>query len=85
MGEIDALVGTENVGDKVKGKQSHGTKSQAIKSQVNKKVKFLYRAVSNPQDCSKRFTPSLTDLFTQTPPQLLWELIELIQYTQLYE
>ena len=53
MGEIDALFGAENVGDKVTGKQSHGKKSQVIMSQVNKKGKFLYSAVSNPQDFFK--------------------------------
>ena len=39
------------------------------------KGKFTYRAVFNPQDCSKCFTLySLADLVTQqTPPQLLWE------------
>ena len=36
------------------------------------KRKFLYSTVSNPQNCSKHFT-SLTDLFNQTPSQLLWE------------
>ena len=36
--------------------------------------KFLYSAVSSPQDRSKRFNfTSLTDLFTQTPSRLLWE------------
>ena len=34
---------------------------------------FLYSVVSSPQDrCSLHFT-SMTDLFTQTPFQLLWE------------
>ena len=36
------------------------------------KGKFLCSAVSNPQDCSKRFTLySLADLFNQTPSQLI--------------
>ena len=39
---------------------------------VKGKAKFVYSAVANPQDCSKRFT-SLADLFNQTPSQLLWE------------
>ena len=38
------------------------------------KGKVLYSAVSNLQDCSKRFTLYfLTDLFNQTASQLLWE------------
>ena len=38
------------------------------------KGEFLYSAVSNPQDYSKRFTLySLADLFNQTPSRLLWE------------
>ena len=36
------------------------------------KGKFLYRAVSSPQNRSMRFT-SLTDQFTQTQSRLLWE------------
>ena len=39
-----------------------------------KKGKFLYSAVSKPQDCSKCFTLySLADLFYQKPSRLLWE------------
>ena len=42
----------------------------------NKKSKFFYSAVSNPQDRSKYFTlytcTSLADLFTQTLSRLLW-------------
>ena len=39
-----------------------------------RKGEFLYSAVSSPQDCSKPFTLySLTDLFNQTPSQLLCE------------
>ena len=38
------------------------------------KAKFLYSAVSSPQDRSKRFTLYFpADLFTQTPSRLLWE------------
>ena len=38
------------------------------------KCKFLYNAVSSPQDCSKHFTLySLADLYNQTPYRLLWE------------
>ena len=44
-------------------------------------LKFLYSAVSNPQDCSKHFT-SLTDLFNQTPSQLLWEASSHICYNE---
>ena len=45
-----------------------------IRNTVHMSGKFLYSAVSSPQDCSKRldFT-SLADLFNQTPSQLLWE------------
>ena len=36
---------------------------------------FSYCAVSSSQDCSEHFTlHSLTDLFSQTPSQLLWEV-----------
>ena len=38
-----------------------------------KKGKFLYSAVSNPQDCSKRFTLYFPDRPFQTPSKLLWE------------
>ena len=38
------------------------------------KGKFLYSAISNSQDCSKRFTlSSLAHLFNQTPSQPLWK------------
>ena len=38
------------------------------------KGKFLYSAVSSPQDWSRHFTLcSLADLFNWTPTQLLWE------------
>ena len=33
---------------------------------------FIYSAVANPQDCSKRFI-SLADQFNQTPSQRFWE------------
>ena len=37
------------------------------------KGKFLYSAVANPQDFSKRFTLySLADLFNQTPYRIIW-------------
>ena len=43
-------------------------------SKVKSKRKFLYIAVSRPQDCSKHFTLySLADLFNRTPSQLLRE------------
>ena len=46
-----------------------------VRARVNvKKSKFLYSAASNPQECSKHFTLYFpTDLFNQTPSQLLWE------------
>ena len=47
---------------------------QQILDGEKSKGKFLYSAVSNPQVCSEHFTlTSLTDLFNQTPSQLLWE------------
>ena len=50
----------------------------------NGKGKFLYSAVSNHSDYSKRFTlHPLTDLFIPRPSQLLWEAYKTLDPLQL--
>ena len=46
-----------------------------ISAKQRSKGKFLYSAVSSPQDRSKRFTLYIpADLFNQIPSQLVWEV-----------
>ena len=51
----------------------HGTAKESSKG-TKAKCKFIYRAVSNPQDCLSCLTHySLADLFYRTPYWLLWK------------
>ena len=51
-----------------------GTTTESLKG-TETKYKFLYSAVSNPQDCLWCLTPYfLADLFYRTPYRLLWKV-----------